>query len=50
MHKCPTCGNKRKIDVAQALKLRQAKFTFEEIGKIFGVSRQAVHNALKEEL
>ncbi len=46
---CPTRkrGPKRKIDLHKARELRECGKTLEEIGKQFGISRQAVCLALK---
>jgi predicted DNA-binding protein YlxM (UPF0122 family) len=38
----------QKIDVAKALKLRLQGNTLEEIGKVFGVTRSAVHDSLQK--
>ena len=38
---------RQKIDVSRALKLRLQGNTLEEIGKVFGVSRAAVHESLQ---
>lgn len=42
-----TNPTRQKIDVAKALKLRLQGNTLEEIGKVFGVTRAAVHDALQ---
>lgn len=41
-------GINKKVDVAQALKLRMVnKLSYEEIGKIFGVTKGAIHKSLQ---